>query len=77
MRTDPEAETVAMAKAMAYEREQGREPQDVATENLGYDIRSTAPDGSTRYIEVKGRADTGPIALTPNEWLAAHRCAPS
>ena len=26
-----------------------------------------------RYIEVKAWAGTGPIVLTPNEWLMAHR----
>ena len=41
-------------------------------ENLGYDIRSTA-SGAVRYIEVKARSRTGVVALTPNEWLMAHR----
>jgi hypothetical protein len=26
-----------------------------------------------RYIEVKARAKTGPLVLTPNEWLMAQR----
>jgi hypothetical protein len=68
-----EIEARGMEVAMRYEREQGREPEDVSTENLGFDIRSTAPDGSVRYIEVKARAGTGAIVLTPNEWLMAHR----
>jgi hypothetical protein len=40
---------------------------------LGFDIRSKASDESIRYIEVKARAGEGKIALTPNEWLMAHR----
>jgi len=73
MRSDPEVEAIAMATAMAYEREQGRAPEDVSARNLGYDIRSVAPDGSVRHIEVKGRARSGPVVLTPNEWLMAQR----
>jgi len=44
----------------------------VHVENLGFDIRSRG-DGETRYIEVKARAAEGKIALTPNEWMVAHR----
>ncbi len=29
--------------------------------------------GCVRYIEVKARAGSGAIALTPNEWLMAQR----
>ncbi len=73
MRSDAEIEAIGMQVAMNYEREQGRSPEDVSAQNLGYDIRSTSPDGSVRYIEVKARATTGAIVLTPNEWLMAHR----
>ncbi len=73
MRSDPEVEAVGMEVAMRYEQEQGRTPEDVSQQNLGYDLRSTAPDGSVRYIEVKARARTGAVALTPNEWLMAQR----
>lgn len=59
--------------ALEYERAQERSPEDVSSENLGYDIRSTAPDGAVRSIEVKARARTGAVALTPNEWLMAQR----
>ncbi|HXF06373.1 MAG TPA: DUF3883 domain-containing protein [Blastocatellia bacterium] len=41
--------------------------------HLGYDIRSQAPDGTIRYIEVKARAITGAIVLMRNEWLMALR----
>ncbi|MBO9307823.1 DUF3883 domain-containing protein, partial [Thermomicrobium sp.] len=37
------------------------------------DIRSTAPDGSVRCIEVKAHRTTGPVVLTPNEWVMARR----
>ncbi len=66
---------------MNYEREQGRSPEDVSAQSLGYDLRSTAPSPlqgegwgeGVRYIEVKARATTGAIVLTPNEWLMAQR----
>lgn len=54
-------------------RVQGRGAEGVSSENLGYDIRSTAPDGAVRSIEVKARARTGAITLIPNEWLMAKR----
>ena len=49
-----------------------RTPEEVSLENLGYDIRSTLAE-TFRYIEVKARAASGVVALTPNEWLMAHR----
>jgi superfamily II DNA or RNA helicase len=73
MRSDAEIEAIGMHVAMQYEREHGRNPEDVSAENVGYDIRSTSPLGEVRYIEVKARATTGTIVLTPNEWLMAQR----
>ncbi len=73
MHADPQIEAIGMEVAMRYERDQGRTPEDVSTQDVGFDIRSTAPDGRIRYIEVKARARTGAIALTPNEWLMAQR----
>jgi len=73
MRPDAEIEAIGMRVAMEYERRQGRTPEDVSAQNLGFDIRSVAADGSVRYIEVKARATTGPIVLTPNEWMKAQR----
>jgi hypothetical protein len=35
-------------------------------------VRARA-DGQQRYIEVKGRADAGAVALTRNEWFKAQR----
>ena len=73
LRRNKEVEEIGMRVTMEFEREQGRNPEDVARENLGFDVRSKAPDESIRYIEVKARASEGKIALTPNEWLMAHR----
>jgi superfamily II DNA or RNA helicase len=73
VRSDAEIEAIGMQVAMEYEREKGRLPEDVSTQNLGYDIRSTSLSGEVRYIEVKARATTGAIVLTPNEWLMAQR----
>lgn len=61
-------EVAAMQAVLDYERNAGRSPRDVSQENLGYDIES-----SGRFIEVKGKASTGPVALTLNEWIAARR----
>lgn len=72
MVSDEEIERIGMEIAMNFERLQGREPEDVSSENLGFDIRSKCADG-IRYIEVKARAKTGDIALTPNEWFKAKR----
>ena len=72
MRTDRRIEQVGMDVSMKYEREEGRTPEDVSLQNLGYDIRSR--NGKNyRYIEVKARAKEGAVVLTPNEWLMAHR----
>lgn len=70
---DAAIEQVGMNLAMQYEREQGRQPEDVSAQALGYDIRSVDREGNYRYIEVKARARTGAIALTPNEWVMANR----
>jgi len=67
-----EIEKIGMEIAMEYENFCGRNPEDVSKENLGYDIRSKGK-GEIRYIEVKARADTGDILLTPNEWFKARR----
>jgi SNF2 family DNA or RNA helicase len=72
MVSDEEIERIGMEVAMEYERDQGREPEDVSKENLGFDIRSKGKD-EVRYIEVKARKDEGQVALTPNEWFKAKR----
>ena len=72
MVSDEEIERIGMEIAMEYERSQGREPEDVSKENLGFDIRSRGKD-EIRYIEVKARNDEGDVALIVNEWLKAKR----
>ncbi len=72
MVSDEEIERIGMEVAMEYERKMGREPEDVSAMNLGYDIRSKG-EGEVRYIEVKARAGSGDVALTPNEWFKAKR----
>lgn len=73
MKRDPEVESAGMRFVMEYERQQGRLPEDVSSENLGFDIRSKDTGGKTRYIEVKARAAVGAVALTQNEWFKAQR----
>jgi hypothetical protein len=73
MKPDPQIEKTGMDTAMKYERDNGRDPEDVSASNYGYDIRSTASDGSVRYIEVKARSGRGSVALTRNEWFKAQR----
>ncbi|MCS7200113.1 MAG: helicase-related protein [Caldimicrobium sp.] len=72
MVSDEEIEKIGMEIAMNYEISQGRTPEDVSAENLGFDIRSKGKE-EIRYIEVKARAQTGDVALTPNEWFKAKR----
>jgi len=69
---DEEVERIGMEVAMEYERQQGRVPEDVTKENLGFDIRSRGKK-EIRYIEVKARAGEGDVALTPNERFKAKR----
>jgi superfamily II DNA or RNA helicase len=70
MVSDEEIERIGMEVVMEYERNQGREPEDVSKENLGFDIRSRGK-GEIRYIEVKARKNEGAVALTTNEWMKA------
>lgn len=69
LRVDRETERRGMEAVMAYERAAGRVPEDVSTQDLGWDITSKHPDsGELRLIEVKGiGAPTGTVFLTPNE----------
>jgi superfamily II DNA or RNA helicase len=74
MVSDPAVEAVAMQVAIEHERARGWQPEDVSAENRGFDILSRSPDGAqVRFIEVKGRAGTGQIALTANEFRTAER----
>lgn len=78
---DDRIETIAMQVAMAYELGNGATVKDVHTPELaraagfgeypGFDLYSLRPDGSVRVIEVKGRAQTGDILMSENEWASA------
>ena len=77
---DEEVERVAVQTAMAYERARGWEVESVESENRGFDLISRRPhpeDSKTftevRFIEVKGRAAVGDVALTSNEHRTAER----
>jgi hypothetical protein len=67
MQRDLEVEAIAMDVTMRYERSRGWTPFDVHNDGEHYDIRSEAPNGEKRFIEVKGRAQTGAIVLTGPE----------
>ncbi len=73
MATDRESELIGMKVAMEHELANGRTPEDVSEDDLGFDIRSTDKQGKIRYIEVKARAREGAVALTQNEWFKAKR----
>jgi len=67
MRRDDEVEAIAMDVAMRFERGRGWSPTDVSKDGEHYDIRSEGPDSEKRFIEVKGRAESGAIMLTEPE----------
>ncbi|MBI2917636.1 MAG: DUF3883 domain-containing protein [Chloroflexi bacterium] len=67
MRRDDEVEQIAMDCVMRYERGRGWKPVDVHKDGEHYDIRSEGPAGEKRFIEVKGRAQSGAIVLTGPE----------
>ncbi|MEK9149228.1 MAG: helicase-related protein, partial [Candidatus Desantisbacteria bacterium] len=73
MQSDAEIEAIGIKQVLEYEVKNGREPEDVSAEKLGFDIRSRDKNGSLRYIEVKARAETGAVSLTQNEWFKAQR----
>lgn len=66
-----EVEDAGMKHAHCYEKKEGRTPEDVSSENRGYDIYSTSPDGKNRCIEVKARDNHASVVLTSNEWSVA------
>lgn len=73
-RRDNKIEAIAMRVARAHEESFGAAVEDVSDpqRKMGFDLRSVRPDGSVRFIEVKGRARVGDIELTPNEWAQAN-----
>ena len=80
-RHDARVEEIAMRVAEAHEEASGATVQDVSRPELarrarlgdwpGFDLLSLATDGGRRAIEVKGRAGTGDVELSDNEWAAA------
>jgi hypothetical protein len=60
-------ELIAMEAVMAYEKAQGRFPEDVSAQNLGYDIDS-GNETEERLIEVKGIATIANPVITENEY---------
>ncbi|MGE5599038.1 MAG: helicase-related protein [Bacteroidota bacterium] len=74
-------EKVAMQIAQAYEESAGGRVIDVHTpdkaraagllDNPGFDLLSVRPGNERSAIEVKGRAGTGDIEVTANEWAKA------
>lgn len=80
MVSDPEIERIAVEWATAHETAQGRVVESVEKDNRGFDLISRLPHSEdrgsfvdVRFIEVKGRATTGDVALTTNEFKTAQR----
>jgi Domain of unknown function (DUF3883) len=81
MVSDPDIERIAIQAVIPYEKAQGRhEVESVEKDNRGFDLISRRPhpeDPRTAaevcFIEVKGRASVGEVALTSNEYRTAER----
>ena len=75
-----EIEKIAVQAVIAYEQARGWQVVSVEKENRGFDLISRQPDSGdphqaslVRFIEVKGRASVGEVALTTNEYKTAER----
>jgi hypothetical protein len=78
---DKNVEMIAMQVARAYEEAAGAVVVNVHTpelaraaglgDNPGFDLDSSRADGTRRSIEVKGRAESGDIEVSENEWAKA------
>jgi superfamily II DNA or RNA helicase len=73
-------ERIAIQAVIAFEEGRGCKVESVESETCGFDLISRHPDNiipqqsiETRFIEVKGRAAVGEIALTANEYKTAQR----
>lgn len=80
MRRNDDVERKAVEVAIAHEEARGWVVESVESENRGFDLISRRPhpeDPKTyvevRFIEVKGRAAVGEVALTENEYRTAER----
>jgi superfamily II DNA or RNA helicase len=72
-----EVDERAVAAVLAAERDLGRNPEAMAHNNPGYDIRSRTPDGHWLYLEVKGRiAGAKDFVVTRNEVMLARNTGP-
>ena len=79
---DTEIERIAVQEAIQHEEARGCIVESVEEENRGFDLISRKPhphDSKTfagvRFIEVKGRARVGEVALSVNEYKTALRLA--
>jgi len=77
---DDEIERIAIQGVTAHEEARGWRVESVEKDNRGFDLISRRPhpeDPQTaievRFIEVKGQAAVGEIALTANEYRTAER----
>ena len=85
-RYDANVEAIAVEAAAVYEERLGAVVTDVSTPELarragltdwpGFDLKSRRPAGANgsveeRAIEVKGRADSGAVHISENEWARA------
>ena len=77
---DDEIERIAVDAVIAFEHARGCEVESVENDNRGFDLISRRPhpeDPKTaidvRFIEVKGRAGVGEVALSGNEYRTAQR----
>jgi superfamily II DNA or RNA helicase len=73
-------ERIAVQAAIAFEEARGCKVESVESDTRGFDLisRRAVPEPArepdeTRFIEVKGRAAVGEIALTANEYKTAQR----
>ena len=77
---DEETERIAVQAVIAHEEARGWQVVSVEKDNRGFDLisRKSHPEDpqtaiEVRFIEVKGRAAVGEIALTTNEYKTAER----
>ncbi len=80
MRRNYEVERIAIDAATKALQEEGYIVESVESENRGFDLVARKPHPedpktalSVRFVEVKGRGETGEIALTYNEYKTAER----
>ena len=77
---DDEVERIAVQEATRHEETRGWVVESVEKDNRGFDLISRKPHphdektfSEVRFIEVKGRAHVGEVALSSNEYKTAQR----